>query len=82
MIYTTLKATCLTLLLFLSGCAYNTQYTKLAPSEWTALTCSGIKTWHDCWTQARAICPNGYYAADHLENVLIQRRVVSVTCKP
>jgi len=68
-------------LLFLLGCAHNTPYKKVAASEWTELTCSGFETWHDCITKAQEICPHGFYTANHLENLLIQRRVVEVACK-
>jgi hypothetical protein len=68
-------------LLFLAGCAHQSQYAKLDPSEWTELTCSGFNTWQDCRNEAKAICPRGYYTANHLENLLIQRRVVEVACK-
>lgn len=49
--------------------------------HWQTLTCSGFKTWQDCRVQAKASCPNGYYTADALENILIQRREVSIACK-
>ncbi len=49
--------------------------------HWQTLTCSGFKTWQDCREQAKVTCPNGYYTADALENILIQRREVSVACK-
>jgi hypothetical protein len=65
----------------LVGCAHNPSYTKLDASEWTELTCSGFETWQNCRAEAQAICPHGFYTADHLENLLIQRRVVSVACK-
>ena len=68
-------------LLTLSACASQTKLAKLGPNDWTELTCSGFKNWHDCRTEARGICPNGFYTADSLENLLIQRRVVEVACK-
>lgn len=67
--------------IFMLGCASQTQLAKLEPHEWTELTCSGFLTWNDCRQQARAICPNGFYMADQLENFVIQRRVVNITCK-
>lgn len=75
---TTLVAT-ITIMLF--GCAAHTQLAKIDSHEWTELTCSGFLTWNECRQEAQAICPHGYYTADHLENWLIQRRVVSVACK-
>lgn len=62
----------------------SSQSTKMSKSEykdWTTLTCSGFKTWQDCRTEARAICPSGFNTADQLENILIQRREVSIACK-
>ena len=67
--------------MLISGCAAHTQLAKLDSHEWTELTCSGIATWHDCQQEAQAMCPHGFYTADSLENLLIQRRVVSVACK-
>ena len=75
---TTLVAT---IAIMLSGCASHTQLAKIDSHEWTELTCSGFLTWNECRQEAQAICPHGYYTADHLENWLIQRRVVSVACK-
>ncbi len=75
---TTLVATITTMLF---GCAAHTQLAKIDSHEWTELTCSGFLTWNECRQEAQAICPHGFYTADHLENWLIQRRVVSVACK-
>ena len=60
-----------------------TQHDKFsnASTNWVTLTCSGFKTWQDCRTQARTICPSGFQIGDQLENILIQRREVSVACK-
>ena len=68
-------------LLLLSGCAQNSKVAKLDASNWTELKCSGFLTWHECRQEARALCPNGFYMADQLENVKIQRREVSIACK-
>lgn len=68
-------------LVLLSGCAHNNQLAKLESHEWTTLTCSGFLTWNECRKEARAICPNGFYTADYLENFTIQRREISVACK-
>lgn len=54
---------------------------QMQAKDWTILTCSGFKTWNDCRTQAREICPSGFKTADPLENLLIQRREVSIACK-
>ncbi len=64
-----------------SGCASQTQLAKVDAHEWTDLKCSGFLTWNECRQEARAICPNGFYTADYLENYTIQRREVSVACK-
>lgn len=72
------------LLVFLvstSGCASQTQLAKIDAHEWTELKCSGFLTWNECRQEARAICPNGFYMADHFENFTIQRREVSIACK-
>lgn len=71
----------LTFSILVSACAGHTQLAKVNSHEWTELTCSGISTWHNCQQEAQAICPHGFYTADSLENLLIQRRVVSVACK-
>ena len=63
------------------GCASQTQLAKIETHEWTELNCSGFLTWNECRQEARAICPNGFYSADYLENYTIQRREVSVACK-
>ena len=68
-------------IILMSGCASHTQLAKLSTHEWTELTCSGFLTWNACRQEAQAMCPRGFYTADHLENWLIQRRVVSVACK-
>ena len=65
----------------LTACASHTQLAKKDSQQWTELTCSGFLTWNECKQEAQAICPRGFYTADHLENWLIQRRVVSVACK-
>jgi hypothetical protein len=70
-----------TIVIGLSGCAAQTQLAKVNSNEWTELTCSGFLTWNECRQEAQAMCPRGFYTADHLENWLIQRRVVSVACK-
>ena len=67
--------------LLLAGCAQNAKLAKLQPHEFTTLTCSGFLTWGDCRNEAHAICPNGFYSADYLENYTIQRREVSIACK-
>lgn len=71
----------LMLLVLASGCASQTQLAKIDEHEWTELKCSGFLTWNECRQEARAICPNGFYMADYLENYTIQRREVSVACK-
>ncbi len=65
----------------LTACASHTQLAKKDSQQWTELTCSGFLTWNECKQEAQAMCPRGFYTADHLENWLIQRRVVSVACK-
>ena len=65
----------------LSACASQSKIAKVDESAWNELTCSGFKTWHECRIEAQAICPNGFYRANELENLLIQRRVVEVACK-
>ena len=75
---TTLVAT---IIIMLFGCVAHTQLAKIDSHEWTELTCSGFLTWNECRQEAQAICPHGFYTADHLENWLFQRRVVSVACK-
>jgi hypothetical protein len=69
------------LLIMLSGCASKSQLAKVDSHEWTELKCSGFLTWNECRREAQAICPNGFYAADYLENYTIQRREVSIACK-
>jgi hypothetical protein len=69
------------LLVIFSGCASKSQLAKIDSSQWTELKCSGFLTWNECRQEARAICPNGFYTADYLENYTIQRREVSVACK-
>lgn len=49
--------------------------------DWMTVTCSGFKTWQACRVQAQSACPKGFMMADQLENILIQRREVSVACK-
>ena len=65
----------------LAGCASQTQLAKIESSQWTEITCSGFLTWNECRQEALAICPNGFYTSDSLENYTIQRRQVSVACK-
>lgn len=60
---------------------HKTSMSQSSSESWKTLTCSGFKTWQDCRTQAKASCPNGYVTADALENILIQRREVSIACK-
>ena len=68
-------------LVLVSGCASQTQLAKIDSHEWTELKCSGFLTWNECRQEARAICPNGFYTSDYLENYTIQRREVSIACK-
>ena len=68
-------------LVLMSGCASQTQLAKIDSYEWTELKCSGFLTWNECRQEARAICPNGFYTSDYLENYTIQRREVSIACK-
>ena len=60
---------------------YKSSMNHSSSETWKTLTCSGFKTWQDCRAQAKSNCPNGYYTADALENILIQRREVSIACK-
>ena len=76
-----LKILMLAVIILLTACASQTQLAKRDVQQWTQLACSGFLTWNECRQQAQAMCPRGYYTADHLENWLIQRRVVSVACK-
>ena len=71
----------LMLLVLFSGCASQAKLAKVDKSAWTDLKCSGFLTWNECRQEARAICPNGFYTADYLENYTIQRREISVACK-
>jgi hypothetical protein len=71
----------LLLLVFVSSCANQAQLAKIDAHEWIELKCSGFLTWNECRQEARAICPNGFYIADYLENYVIQRREVNVACK-
>ena len=68
-------------LVLISGCASKSQLAKVDDHEWTELKCSGFLTWNECRQEARAICPNGFYTSDYLENYTIQRREISVACK-
>jgi hypothetical protein len=75
-------AFCLICFLAITACTNTPERSNaFAKKEWLELTCSGFKTWHDCRQQAQLACPKGYYIADSLENLLIQRRVVSIACK-
>ncbi|MGQ0443267.1 MAG: hypothetical protein ACT4OH_07485, partial [Methylophilaceae bacterium] len=76
-----MKSVIVITLLLLSGCASQTQLAKIESHEWTELTCSGFQTWQNCRSEAQAICQNGFYTANSLENILIQRRVVEVACR-
>lgn len=76
-----LKILILAVIILLTACASHTQLAKKDAQQWTQLACSGFLTWNECRQQAQAMCPRGFYTADHLENWLIQRRVVSVACK-
>ena len=76
-----LKIAMLASTILLTACASHTQLAKKDSQQWTELTCSGFLTWNECRQEAQAMCPRGFYTADHLENWLIQRRVVSVSCK-
>ena len=78
--FTLVTFTLLPIFLLIS-CASQKQLAKVDSHKWTELTCSGFLTWNECRQQARAICPNGFYSADYLENYTIQRREVSVACK-
>ena len=71
----------LAVIVLLTACASHTHLSKKDLQHWTQLACSGFLTWNECRQQAQAMCPSGFYTADHLENWLIQRRVVSVACK-
>lgn len=68
-------------IILMSGCASQSQLAKTNLHQWTELTCSGFLTWNACRQEAQALCPRGFYTADHLENWHIQRRVVSIACK-
>lgn len=76
-----MKPLIIALPLLLAACASYAPKEQLAEAPWQTLTCSGFKTWNDCRTQALASCPRGFYIANELENVLIQRRQVEVACK-
>ena len=75
------KSLALISLVLMSGCASQSQLAKIDSHEWTELKCSGFLTWNECRQEASAICPNGFYTSDYLENYTIQRREVSVACK-
>ena len=71
----------LMLLVLFSGCASQAKLANVDEHAWTDLKCSGFLTWNECRQEARALCPNGFYTADYLENYTIQRREISVACK-
>lgn len=71
----------LLVLISLTACVPHSQMRKTDQSEWKEISCSGIKSWQDCRTQAQRLCPSGYYKADEIENLTIQRRVMSISCK-
>ena len=75
------KSLALISLVLMSGCASQSQLAKIDSHEWAELKCSGFLTWNECRQEARAICPNGFYTSDYLENYTIQRREVSIACK-
>ena len=75
------KILMLVVIILFTACASQKQLAKADSQQWTQLTCSGFLSWNQCRQQAQAMCPHGFYTADHLENWLIQRRVVSVACK-
>ena len=75
------KSLALISLVLMSGCASQSQLAKIDSHEWTELKCSGFLTWNECRQEARAICPNGFYTLDYLENYTIQRREISIACK-
>ena len=66
-----LKIAMLASTILLTACASHTQLAKKDSQQWTELTCSGFLTWNECRQEAQAMCPRGFYTADHLENWLI-----------
>jgi hypothetical protein len=70
------------MLLILTGMTACTPLHQIKSSQnnSTEITCSGIKSWQDCRDQAKRLCPEGYATSDVLENIAIQRRVMTITC--
>jgi len=44
-------------------------------------TCSGYKTWQNCYEAANKACPNGYQILEKEENHVMQARTLRIECK-
>ena len=45
------------------------------------LTCSGYKTWKNCYEGANKACPSGYQIIEKDENHVMQSRLLRIECK-
>ncbi len=50
--------------------------------QWVEVSCSGFADWQVCNTKAARLCENGYDISGKDENLVTQRRVMKVACKP
>lgn len=69
------------LLMTLTACFKNTQYAKIPNEQWSDVSCNWFESWEDCKKAAKNLCPDGYYATNHMENYYTQTRTVSVACR-
>jgi len=69
---------CLFALFTLASCSHQPGHDH---RSYTELSCSGIRSWGDCHTQAKEMCPNGYFVGKRVEMRESQTRTMEVACK-
>ena len=70
----------------LTGCASGSFFEKRdlnssGQQGGLTLSCSGFKTWDDCYRAAVNTCPKGYETISKEENIITQARTLRINCK-
>ena len=69
---------CLLALIILASCSHQPKHDH---RTYTEVSCSGIRSWGDCHTQAKEMCPHGYLVGKRVEMRESQTRTMEVACK-
>lgn len=82
-----LRQALIILVIFISGCGGANSVSRerdigaTSRQEGLVVSCSGFKSWPECYRAAEKACPGGYEIIGKEENLVTQSRTLRINCK-